>query len=84
VRGDKGDPIDDGIEGDAGERLGYRGGVFDIDGQRFCAGRRTGRVTAAVQECDLDAALDCQLRAGRADDAGATDEENFHEYVVAD
>ena len=40
-------------------------------------------MTAAVEERDVDAAFDRQLRASCADDAGSTDEENFHEYVVA-
>jgi hypothetical protein len=36
-------------------------------------------VTTAVQKGNVYAALDRQARAGCADDAGAADEENFHE-----
>ena len=83
VRGFEGDPIDYGVEVRSGERAGYGGAVFDIHGQTYWLRPATGRVTAAVQERQVDAALDRQLGASCADDSGAADEEDFHESVVA-
>ena len=62
VRGFEGDPIDHGIERRAGKRAGHGGGVFDVHGNAFSPAGRTGRVAAAVEERNLDAALDSQLR----------------------
>jgi hypothetical protein len=62
----------------------YGGGIVDVHGKRSYAGGQVGCVTAAVQECHFYAALDRQVRASCADDAGSADEEDFHEFVVAD
>ena len=46
--------------------------------QEVCAGRSgSPRRLSAIEQVELQAALDSQLRAGRTDDAGATDEEDF-------
>ncbi|GEL47599.1 hypothetical protein CHO01_27150 [Cellulomonas hominis] len=75
--GREGHPVDDGVELALAEGGADGGRVADVGVEHLDAVRdRTGGAGPAVQEGDVEAALDGQTGACGADDAGAADEED--------
>jgi hypothetical protein len=74
VLGREGDPIDDDVERGIAQQALHVRSITDVAVQHVRAGGNRSIGSAAIQQIELEAALDRQARAGRTDDAGAPNE----------
>jgi hypothetical protein len=88
VLGRERDPVDNGVEREIAEGRPHRGRVADVAAQHVRPRRqRAVQALPAVEDVQLDAAIDGELGAGRADDAAAADEEDpdpAHDHTLVD